>query len=184
MNTNTFAEELSVWQVLGRGLRKLRWSGVVVEFGFMAVAAGAGGWAVSRAAAATAAAYEGQPLGGVPFMALGIAAVVIIAALLMLVEVHELGSRDEQFGMTTVVAGSAAAALATGIITFVSVTWLFTVQVPVLMAYFTGERASAGGGPALSPGTSQAALAAALVVGATAWWSYTEFKPTGGTGRR
>ena len=72
MNTTTLADRRSLWQVLLRGLRELRWSGITVYFGFTALAAVAGGWAMSRAATATARAYAGQPLGAVPFTALGL----------------------------------------------------------------------------------------------------------------
>lgn len=180
MNTTTLADRRPLGQVLLRGLRELRWSGITVYFGFTALAAVAGGWAMSSAATATVRAYAGHPLSAVPFTALGVGAVAILAGLLLLVEVHSWGDCDARFSQGVVLAGSTAAALATGTITFLSATWLTTVQIPALEAFVTREWNLPEPGshtPVTGPFIGLAVGAAVLAAAATAWSTYDTFSP-------
>ncbi len=181
MNTTTLAaEDRSMRQVLHRGLRRLRWSGVIVEFGFVVGVAAASVWAMSRAATATARAYAGQPLGAVPFTALGASAVAILAGLALLVEVHGWGDCDARFSQRVVLVGSTAAAFSTGATSFLGATWLTTVQMPALEAFIAREwhlPESGGLSSATEPFTGLAVVAAVLVAAATAWWTYDTFSP-------
>ena len=181
MNRTTLAvEDRALWPVLLRGLRRLRWSGITGYFGFTALAAVAGGWAMSRAATATARAYAGQPLGDVPFTALGAGAVAILGGLLLLVEVHSWGDCDARFSQGAVLVGSIAAALATGTMSFLGAMWLTIVQIPALEAFVAREwNLPEPGGltPVTGPFTGLAVGAAVLAAAATAWSTYDTFSP-------